>query len=589
MVGLQHTQKNPRVLLVDDSPGDLFLITTNLKLLAYDIHTVTNPDCVLEQAKTFVPDVILLDVQMPRINGFEVCDSLKKEPLLQEIPVLFLTALGDIKAKIKGFEVGGVDYLVKPVQPAELRARVSTQLKLREISRELVERNTLLQKKIIELEQVQAALIESESRIQSVLNNAAVCISMLDLDGRYELVNSRCAALFGYHRDTMAGMNCLEIIDPAFHDQTRSTLRDMLNGTREQSFRVKTYKRADGSLFPGGCYLSLQRDISGNCTGFVCVITDLSEQVKSEAELRLAQTVFDTCSEGLLVTDAENHIVMVNPAFTRITGYSAQEALGNNPCILQSGRHDREYYREMWQYLMEQDCWEGEIWNRRKNGEIYPQWLSISVIRNKRKQIVNYLAIFADITQRKKVEAVLRRQALHDQLTGLPNRALFDDNLHRALIRAKRQKNMVALLYIDVDDFKNINDRLGHLTGDKALQLVAEWLKKCLRDQDVVARLGGDEFAIILSDISKVGQAAGSAERILSTPVLVNDEQGAEWNVSFSIGVALYPVHADCTEQLLRRADDAMYIAKHQGKGCYHIAGEEAIAPVVQSKESRED
>ena len=572
----QETASGTTVLIIDDNPADLLLVSSNLKSLNYEVHTISDPECALQKARCLRPDVILLDVQMPGINGFDLCLALKSDPDLCEIPVLFLTGIDEVEAKVRGFEAGGADYLVKPIQPAELRARVATQVKLRRTSLELAEGNRRLRQKIGEFEKVQAALMESESRIQSVLNNAAVCIGMADIQGNYELVNNRCADLFGYERDEMVGMSCRDLIEPVSRDQINTAMEEIVKGSQEQSFQVNTFRRADGSLFPGGCYLSARLDTEKNCTGFVCVITDLSEQVKSERELQLAHMVFNTCSEGLMVTDGNNRIVMVNPTFTQITGYTAAEVLGKNPNILKSGRHDRQFYKTMWEHLLQRQHWSGEIWNRRKNGEIYPQWASISVIRDENDRIINYLAMFTDITERKKAEAVLRRQALHDQLTGLPNRTLFNDNLKTALARAKRLGNMVALLYIDVDNFKDINDRLGHMAGDRALQKVADCLRGCLREHDVVARLGGDEFAAILCDISGIDQAVGSAERILKQTVQIRDSYGALRKISFSIGIAVYPEHAKSRDILLRRADDAMYVAKRQGKGRYYVAGRES-------------
>jgi diguanylate cyclase (GGDEF)-like protein len=227
----------------------------------------------------------------------------------------------------------------------------------------------------------------------------------------------------------------------------------------------------------------------------------------------------------------------------------------------------------MWDELLRTGRWQGEIWNRRRNGEIYPVWLSLSVIRSKDGKIVNHVALFADISERKKAEEILRYQAMHDPLTNLPNRAMFDERLRGALARARRKKSQVALLYLDLDNFKLVNDNLGHLAGDHFLQLVAEKIKVNLRLEDTAARLGGDEFCAILEDIVSIGQAATIAERILLALGELDclpDGQG----LRTSIGIAVYPEHGADAESLLNCADSAMYLAKRLGKGrCCQATG----------------
>lgn len=561
-----------RVLIIDDNRGDLFLLESILNSREYDTHTLNDPTRAAEVARSVLPDVILLDVAMPEIDGFTLCVQLKADPDLQDIPVVFLTAMSDVKAKIAGFDAGGNDFLVKPVDPAELLARVATQVKLYHTQMELAARNYQLKQKIRDIEKAHADLLESESRNEAILNNAAVGIAVLDNHGNYEMVNDLCAELFGYSPDELARMCCLDVVHPDFSDDIIANMGRLCDGLQNQVYSSLRFIRKDGTKFWGGHWLSTRRDQEGICTGFVCVITDLTEQKRAENKLRLAHTVFETSSEAILVTDAENRIVMVNPAFTTISGFSREQALGKNPGILQSGRHDREFYRQMWADLAGEDRWQGEIWNRRANGEIYPQWLSIAVIHHHyNKSVANYVAVFSDISERKKAEEILRHQALHDPLTSLPNRVMFHECFHAALSRARRQDAIVALLYIDLDGFKTINDELGHLAGDRALQVVAECLRDTLRQEDMVARLGGDEFAIILSDIEDPQQIIRAADRLLASIADVNCSDNGH-ALSLSIGIANYPEHGNDAQTLLRLADDAMYTAKRLGKGRYHIS-----------------
>ncbi len=561
----------PSVLIVDDSQSEIFLVEAILRSHQYETHSITDPTRVLQEASSILPEVILLDVSMPEVDGFEICAQLKADPVLREIPVLFLTSMDDIEDKVKGFKVGGSDYLIKPVDPAELLARVSTHIKLRQAQLDLASKNRLLKEKILDLEEIHLALFDSEARTKAVLDNAAVGIAVLDSNGIYEMINDRWAEMFCYTREEFMDMHCWDIMHPDFIDIHKKTMEQLRSGDMGKTYSVKQFRRKDGSEFWGGHWVSSRLDRNDTCNGFVCVISDLTLQRKAENELRLAHTVFETSNEALLVSDSDNRIIMVNPAFTRITGYRSEQVIGKGPAILKSGRHDKDFYHQMWEELRKKDHWQGEIWNRRQSGEVYPQWLSISVIRQQNGSVANYVTAFSDITERKRAEEVLRRQALYDPLTQLPNRILFDERLRAALARARRQKTIVALFFIDLDDLKAINDSLGHLGGDQALQLVADCIGKCLRQEDVAARLGGDEFAVVLTDISKVEQVFPVVNRLLSSLAATNCPNSNK-ALSASIGIALFPQHGDNVETLIRTADDAMYTAKQLGKKRYYLA-----------------
>ncbi len=571
--GVDHS---PQVLIVDDSRSDLFLLQNILESHGYQVHCLVDSTQTLEQSRVLLPDVILLDVQMPVMDGFEVCSQLKEDPGLCEIPVLFLTVMDDVKAKVRAFELGGCDYLVKPAAPAELLARVSTQIRLRQVQLDLASKNHLLSVKIQDLEKSHAALRESEFRIEAVLDNAAVCIAVLGSDGTYQMVNGLCAAMLGYEIEAFSTLHCWDVLHPDFADSTRETMKQLLHGKLDKAYGTKRFRRKDGSVFWGGQWLSRRQDSDGVCTGFICILSDLTEQKKAEDDLRLAHTVFETLREGVMVNDGENRIVTVNPAFSTITGYSLDEVIGRDPDMLQSGQHDHGFYRDIRQTLLQENRWEGEIWSRRRNGENYPQWLSLSLIRREDNSIANYVGVFSDITERKNAENILRRQALYDPLTQLPNRSMFDERLNAVFSRARRHEEAVALLYFDLDNFKNINDTMGHMAGDQVLKKIAEHLRQCLRPEDMVARLGGDEFAAILTDFTDIQSVLSVVERILSsvTNVCPADTPCA---LSLSIGIALFPEHGTDAETVLRCADDAMYTAKRLGRGRYHLA-DDAVA-----------
>ncbi|MCE5180864.1 MAG: EAL domain-containing protein [Betaproteobacteria bacterium] len=291
----------------------------------------------------------------------------------------------------------------------------------------------------------------------------------------------------------------------------------------------------------------------------------------SNRRLRLAERVFETTFEGIMVTDANSVIESVNPAFTKITGYGMDEVVGKKPAILSSGRHDQEFYRKMQAELAENGCWQGEIWNRRKDGEIYPEWLSMSTVKNREGEITNYVAIFSDITERKASEDHVRHLAHHDALTNLPNRMLLLERLGHALVHAHRQGSLVVVMFLDLDRFKIINDTLGHAVGDQLLKVIAGRLAECVREDDTVARLGGDEFIILLEDVVSIQSVAGVAQKLihaLETPVVMDHQ---EMFVTTSIGISVYPDDGDSADALIQHADTAMYRAKERGRNNYQF------------------
>lgn len=322
------------------------------------------------------------------------------------------------------------------------------------------------------------------------------------------------------------------------------------------------------------------------------IATDITGRVHADKQLRLAAQVFEDAAEAIMITDANNNIVSVNAAFTRITGYEADEVLGKNTQLLNSSRHDAAFYQELWDTLEASGHWQGEIWDKRKNGEEYPKWLAITVVLGEGDVVTNYIAIFSDITERKLAEGKIQYLAHFDSLTGLPNRALLHDRLKQALAAASRHKKKLSLLFLDLDHFKNINDSLGHDTGDLLLQAVGERLQKCVREGDTVSRLGGDEFVIVLLDIQASGNAAFVAQKII-------DELAAPFSlgehmlyVTSSIGISLYPEDGRNSDLLIRNADSAMYSAKTEGRNGYRFftqdMNEHALARLALGSDLRQ-
>ncbi|CAB1370674.1 putative bifunctional diguanylate cyclase/phosphodiesterase [Denitratisoma oestradiolicum] len=289
------------------------------------------------------------------------------------------------------------------------------------------------------------------------------------------------------------------------------------------------------------------------------------ERHLTEEELQLAASVYQASGEAIMVSDGGNHIVAVNPAFVRLTGYSSQEVMGRSPAILGSGRMDKSFYSAMWQALETSNRWQGEIWNRRKNGEVYAEWLTINVIRDHEGQPHRYIAMFSDITAKKQAEETIWQQANYDQLTGLPNRRLFRDRLRQDLRRAQRQNGALGLMFVDLDRFKEINETLGHEAGDKLLIEAAQRINSSVRDTDSIARLGSDEFAITLLGLVEPNEMERVAQAVLlalSQPFSLDTEVGY---VSACIGITLFPNDGLDIETLLKNADQAMHAAKQAG------------------------
>ena len=296
-----------------------------------------------------------------------------------------------------------------------------------------------------------------------------------------------------------------------------------------------------------------------------------AELEHSLERLDLAQKVIESSPDAVMILTADGLIETINPAFTHVTGFNPEEAVGKRPSICSSGRHPPEFYENIWDAVNTNGFWEGEVWNCRKGGQVYAEWLSVSVIRDADGDVHRYAASFRDITARKEAEEHLRNLAYYDTLTGLPNRSLFNDRLLMAVAHAHRQDTQLAVLYLDLDDFKPINDAHGHQMGDKVLQEISARLADCTRDEDSVARLHGDEFTVLLSNISHRDDTLVLAERILdhlSAPVSVVDK---EFQLSARVGIAVYPDHGDTPDALIACADKAMYKAKGSGRNRYSL------------------
>jgi len=306
--------------------------------------------------------------------------------------------------------------------------------------------------------------------------------------------------------------------------------------------------------------------------GYVDVFgLDATNRKQAERKLQLDAQVFENATEGVMITDAEQRILDVNRAFTTITGYSREEILGENANILQSGRHDEDFYRVLWNSVRERGSWQGEIWDKRKNGEIYPKWLSVSAVPDEHGQVIRYIGLFSDNTAVKQTQEQLYHMANYDSLTGLANRRFFHDRLEQSLQDARRSGEMVALMFLDLDGFKLINDNMGHRGGDAVLRTVADRIRENVRDSDTVARMGGDEFTVVVPHLHNSQHVVGLAQKILARVAEPVALEQREVFTSSSIGIAVFPQDASDVEGLLHSADTALYRAKERGKNGYQF------------------
>ncbi len=510
-------------------------------------------------------------------------------PFLQQLQrsqaVIVLSVIG-----LLGALYGALYFIVlhahRIIQLQRTSLEKSNQLldgRVRERTRELVHANELQKVEIIERRRAEEAGKRLVIEKDAILNNISEGVAFLK-HGVVLTCNPRMEELFGFGMGDFIGKR-IEALCLGRDDYLSLLNRASAVLKKGLPFQAETeLVRKDGSVFwanlTGRALLAKGRDGAS-----VWVIADISERKKAEERLRLTAKVFENTQEGVVITDRASHILAVNQAFTQVTGYQEEEVIGRTPGILQSGCHDQAFYDRMWHELDNTGQWKGEIANRRKNGEIYPQWLSISGVRNENNELTHYVGVFSDITEIKQSQEKVKFLAYNDHLTQLPNRLLFTDRLNQRIQRVGKEAVQFAVYFIDLDHFKDVNDSLGHHIGDLLLQEVARQMQAQLRQTDTIARLGGDEFIILVEDIDGAREAACVAEKIacmFEQPFSIGQHS---LYITASIGICLYPMDGNDINTLLRNADAAMYRAKSYGRNRFHFYEEEMTAYALERLE----
>jgi len=552
------------ILYVEDEDEVRDQLKAYLKRRCRKVYTAANGKKGLEAYKKHQPDIVVTDILMPIMDGLLMSEKI--QAINPRVPIIIITAFEEPRYFHHAIELGVHQYVNKPVKLP------------------ILEQSLLKCARVLRAE---LALKEIEERYRVLFKLSHIAISVADADHQSQHViieggdpdhalegalvdcNEAFLELIGYKnikglQDQDKSIYSL-MTDASVKHFNELVHDELLVRGFSSEFELELISQENIKI-PVIAQLILRYSDTGEPMEIWMVMRDIREQRKIEETLRLSAKVFESSRDAIIISDHHNKVISVNQAFTEITGFEAKEVLGKNPKLLQSGRHNREFYQLLWAGLQHNGYWQGEIWNRRKNGEIYPEWISISTVRDDAGEVSHYIAIFSDISDIKTTEAHIEFLANYDPLTQLPNRRLFIDRLDQAIKTAAREKTRLAVLFFDLDHFKTINDSLGHSIGDQMLIEVGSRISKAMREIDSVSRLSGDEFAAVITDISEVGDVITVVNKIIESIREAFKIGQYELHVTISIGISVYPNDGLSYELLLKNADTAMYCAKNNGR-----------------------
>ena len=548
----------PTLLVVDDIPENIHQLIYAFQD-KYHIIAANNGMKALELLRGRTPDLVLLDIVMPEMDGYEVCRRMKATPEGNRIPVIFLSTIDSSVDKMRGFSIGAADYITKPFDIDEIRARIHTHLELSKLQHyfeQLVAQRTV-------------DLAESREKYRVLAEYSPNWEYWLDEKGKYLYVSPACEMISGYNPEAfITDTNLMSNIIHADDLAKWYTHKEQVSRSREMTIppiNFRIFDRAGQEHWLEHVCKPII-DNNGHFLGLRGTHRDITEHKKIQQQLHFASRVFENASEGIVITDESNHICSVNLAFQKVTGYSSEEVLGGNPNILKSGQHNDDFYQTMWNSINMNGSWQGEIYNRRKDGSIYPSSVNISIVHDKSTNTYHHIAVFSDLSPIKHTEKQLNFFQYYDPLTSLPNRTLFTKLLEHALQQAKHNNSQLALLSMDLDQFKTINESFGTNFGNQVLIETIQRLKNVLCGTDVISRFNGDEFNVLITQIDNLEIAHLTAHRIIESmekPYILGDQCVY---ISMCVGVAFYPSDGGDTETLQRNADTALHQAKLQGR-----------------------
>ncbi len=552
----------PKILTVDDRQNNRFALHKLLQRLNCEVVQASSGNEALALCVDTDFALILMDVDMPDMDGYEVAQLLKGEASTQHIPIIFLTASFEaMENQLKGYESGAVDYIFRPVNDFIMLSKVGVFLDLYN-SRQQAARE--LQRS----ESMRIATSLSEARFRQALMDAPIAIMLHAEGGEVMLLSRVWTAISGYKRKDIPTVAAwvVKAIDADCRDSLQHYISQLCTNTEWSTDGEYRIKKLDGNFCIWDFRSGPLPPLPDGRRLVITMAVDVTElRAKDEAK-RLALAVFNTVADAVVVTDTSNRIVAVNPSFTSITGYCEADVLGCDPKILSSGKHPPEFYKNLWERLQKSGSWQGEIWNKTSQGELYLGWLALKQVLNEQGNVANYIGVFSDITEKKKSEELIWHHANFDSLTQLPNRRMFHDRLAQEIRKSNRDSQNMALMFIDLDRFKEVNDTLGHKKGDLLLIEASRRIIGCVRETDAVARLGGDEFTVLMTNLDDAESVQRVAEDIVRQLSASIDLEGDVVYVSASIGIAMYPGDASGLDELLKCADQAMYVAKDAGR-----------------------
>jgi diguanylate cyclase (GGDEF)-like protein/PAS domain S-box-containing protein len=544
----------------------------------YKVRLAPSGDIGLKAARSMLPDLILLDVMMSGMNGYEVATQLKADERTAEIPIIFISALDNTESKILGFTAGGVDYITKPFQEKEVLARVHTHLSLRALYLQA-------QKEIAERKRIEENLRKREQEFKTLVENTPDVIARFDRQFRHIYVNPIVEKEFGTPPAKLLGKTHRELGQPPeAADWSENIIRQVFETGQEVVFELATPTPAGNKYYLSRGVPEFAED--GSVISALIIHRNITERKQAEEHIRQLSRAVESSPTSIVITDTKGDIQYVNPKFTEVTGYSFSEAIGKNPRILKSDQTPPDVHIGLWETIPKGKEWHGEFCNRKKNGDLYWESASISPITDSNGVITHYVAVKEDITERKKAEDALaiankelhqqmaeieklqftlREQAIRDSLTGLHNRRYMEESLTREYARAVRKNEPLSIVMIDIDGLKKFNDTYGHDVGDQAIKTFADQLKLMTRKEDIACRYGGDEFLVIFynTDIEN------ASKRVKEWHTKVNNAnipyQGGSLHIAFSAGVATYPTHGESIDEIVKAADEALYRQKGAG------------------------